>query len=421
MESSCPMRMIGGNACDKAVPQVKRDHVVIGAGIVGVCVAYFLARQGRDVVLLERDTVAAAPPVSSSGVPARMFRSAYGRDRRKTKMCTLSLSYWKRFEQESGEVLFDGSGWVVFEAQASGTLARWPSYAAWPPPGFASESADVLRAEGLPHQWLSKGALVERFPQIMPNEFYDSALLDETAGLLSADKAVRAIGRLAEAAGAEIREYAPVEQLVFEHGQVKTVVTSHGDFHPSVSVVLAAGNMNPKLAPELTAVLRVVGENTMYVRPQDQLAFSPSRCPVIGHYAFPVDRCGEAHVSPGGSSDYEIVLDPFQLGAPSREEELDAAFVDATREILEAWVPDLAVAPLAAYRRCFYPVTRHGDYLLYRRANLVTLVACSSGTGFKTAPVAALIGADLAVHRDVEGFDHPLYSASFRLESALRS
>lgn len=398
---------------------MKRDHVVIGGGIIGACVAYFLATEGREVLLLERDELAAAPPTSSSGVSARMFRSAYGRDRRMTRLCSLSFAYWKQFEEESGEVLFDRSGWVIFEAHASQTLARWPSYAEWPPPGFASDSADVLKAEGLPHERLSKEALVERFPQILPNEFYDSAVLDETAGLLRADKAVRAVARLAELAGAEIREHTTVEELVVANDQVTTVVTSEDAVHPTATVVLAAGYMNSTLTPELKDVLRVVGENTMYVRPEDQEAFSPSRFPIIGHYAFPVDRCGTAHVSPGGLSDYEIVVEPSAVALLAREDEPDAAFVRATREILGAWVPDLAVAPITSQRRCFYPVTRHGEYLLYRRANVVTLVACSSGTGFKTAPVTARIGADLAVCENFEGFTHPFYSDSFRYESAL--
>lgn len=397
---------------------MKRDHVVIGGGIIGTCVAYFLAKQGRDVLLLERGELAAPPPASSSGVPARMFRSAYGHDRRMTRLCSSSFAYWKQFEEESGDVLFDRSGWVIFEAHSPGTLGRWPSYAEWPPPGFATQSAEVLEAEGLPYEWLSKEALVERFPQIVPNAFYDSALLDETAGLLRADQAVKSIAQLARLAGAEIRDHTTVEQLVRANGQVTAVVTAEGDVCPRDSVILAAGYMNSGLAPELRNVLRIVGENTMYVKPEDQLAFSPERFPVIGHYAFPIDRCGTAHVAPGGLTEYEIVVEP-SVAALAREEEPDAKFVYATREILHAWVPALAAAPMTSQRRCFYPVTCHGDYLLYRRANVVTLVACSSGTGFKTAPVTARIGADLAIREDFDGSAHPYYSDSFSYENAV--
>jgi glycine/D-amino acid oxidase-like deaminating enzyme len=81
---------------------MKRHHIVIGGGIVGVCVAYFLAARGRDVLLLEREELAAQFPVSSSGAPARMFRSAYGSDQRMTRLCTSSLEYWRYFEERSG-------------------------------------------------------------------------------------------------------------------------------------------------------------------------------------------------------------------------------------------------------------------------------------------------------------------------------
>ncbi len=53
-----------------------REHIIIGGGIIGVCVALELATRGRDVVLLERGEVGGPSPMASSGVAARMFRSA---------------------------------------------------------------------------------------------------------------------------------------------------------------------------------------------------------------------------------------------------------------------------------------------------------------------------------------------------------
>jgi sarcosine oxidase len=402
---------------------MKGPHVVIGGGIVGVCVAYFLAVRGREVLLLERDQLAAQFPVSSSGAPARMFRSAYGSDQYMTKLCTSSFDYWKYFEEISGEKLFNRTGWVIFEARDSQALSIWPSYAQWPLPGFATASAEILQAEGLPHEWLSKEALVERFPQIAANKFYDFALIDWTAGLFRADKAVKAIAKLAQLAGAEIRENTTVEELVWRDGKVETIVIAGGQVRPSASVILAAGYMNPVFAPEPTGVLKVVGESTLYLRPDDPAVFAPQRFPIVGHFAFPLDHSGTVHASPGGSTKDEITVDPSALDLSEHRDVFDPVFITRTRDILDVWLPELASAPAANQSRCFYPVTRNGQYKLYKKSNVVTLIACSSGTGFKTAPMSARLGAELAMREDIDGlkdFTPELYSEALHLSSVAR-
>ena len=35
----------------------KQDVVVIGAGIIGMCCAYYLAREGRSITLVDRDPI----------------------------------------------------------------------------------------------------------------------------------------------------------------------------------------------------------------------------------------------------------------------------------------------------------------------------------------------------------------------------
>jgi glycine/D-amino acid oxidase-like deaminating enzyme len=89
-----------------------------------------------------------------------------------------------------------------------------------------------------------------------------------------------------------------------------------------------------------------------------------------------------------------------------------------TREILDVWIPQLSSAEVVSQSRCFYPVTYNGRYQLHRTANVVTLIACSSGTGFKTAPMSARLGARMAMCNDIDGFEdftHELHSASLLL------
>jgi glycine/D-amino acid oxidase-like deaminating enzyme len=207
--------------------------------------------------------------------------------------------------------------------------------------------------------------------------------------------------------------------MVRSGDDITVVVTSQGEVYPGSSVVLAAGWQNPRLATELRTVVRVVGESTMYVTPGDAHRFSPDRFPIVGHYAFPADRHGMVHVSPGGAPEFEIEVDPSDSIKLDRLLP-DPVFVGSTREVMETWVPELALAPVTRLGRCFYPVTSHDDYLLYRRGNVVTLVGCASGTGFKTAPIVAAIGTELAAG-GAGGSVSELYSQSFTYETALRA
>ena len=68
------------------------DVVVIGGGVVGTCTARALARQGRDVVLLERFRI--PHKHGSSHGASRIFRFSY-RDPRFVRMAQEALPLWR--------------------------------------------------------------------------------------------------------------------------------------------------------------------------------------------------------------------------------------------------------------------------------------------------------------------------------------
>ena len=74
------------------------DVVVIGGGIVGAFAAYYLARRGVRVALVEKGRVGAEQSSRNWG-----WCRQQNRDARELPIATKSLELWERFAVESGE------------------------------------------------------------------------------------------------------------------------------------------------------------------------------------------------------------------------------------------------------------------------------------------------------------------------------
>src|SRR6056297_3765242 len=105
----------------------RADCVVIGGGIVGVCTAYWLARAGQDVVLLEKGRIGAEQSSRNWG-----WCRQQNRDARELPLSTQSLSLWEYMGVEIGADLgFRRSGLLYLSndpAEIEG-WAKWGRFA----------------------------------------------------------------------------------------------------------------------------------------------------------------------------------------------------------------------------------------------------------------------------------------------------
>lgn len=110
-----------------ATVPTEADVVVIGGGIVGTCAAYYLAKRGVNVVLLEKGLIGAEQSSRNWG-----WCRQQNRDARELPMATKSLDLWDRFAEEIGEdVGFKRSGLLYLsndEAEIAG-WAKWRDFA----------------------------------------------------------------------------------------------------------------------------------------------------------------------------------------------------------------------------------------------------------------------------------------------------
>lgn len=219
---------------------LRSDVVVVGAGVAGAATAYFLAKAGLGVRLLEAEQ----PGFGASGRnPGFLFLLG------KAKGLALEVSLAGRtFQAGLGEAIGD------FGFRATGMLAFVRDPRALP---LLEVFAAQRRAEGLEVAVLDRAATLAREPALDPavaGALWSAGEAHQDTRLL-----VRRLVAAAAAAGAGLMSGHRVEALVLERGRCRGVRLADGTVIAAETVVLAnaldAGRLLAPLglAPPLTA------------------------------------------------------------------------------------------------------------------------------------------------------------------------
>ena len=198
------------------------SHVVIGGGVNGLSVAWGLAQQGADVVVLDKGRIGSG----ASGIAGGIVRNYY-RAEAITELVRLSVEI---FEEDPEAYGFRQVGYLaaVPEAQEDDLVAIREQHERI---GYESElvtGAEACR-EYLTWSWPDWDAPV-------------AALLHERrGGWADAMQTVRRLAELARAAGAEIREGAEVVGFELGESGVEAAITYGGERVECETLVLAPG------------------------------------------------------------------------------------------------------------------------------------------------------------------------------------
>ena len=197
------------------------DVVIIGGGIVGVSTAWFLARQGVNVVLCEKGHIAGEQSGRNWG-----WVRIQGRDTREIPMMLESLRIWENLKEDTGEdVGFTRKG-CFFTA---GSEKELQSFEKWL--GIARDfDIDSRLLSGDELKTHVRGSAVD----------WAGAVWTESDGRAEPHKATPAIARAARRAGATVHTACAVRGLETSGGRVSAVVTEHGTIRTS-TVLCAAG------------------------------------------------------------------------------------------------------------------------------------------------------------------------------------
>lgn len=340
----------------------KVDTLVVGAGLAGSATARALARAGRDVLVLERFDI--GHKRGSSHGKSRIFRLAYD-DPKFVRMAQAALPLWRELESETDLELIVTTGGLDCSEELT-------------------EHIRAVEECGVPYQLLSGADASERFPLMSLPEGTE-ALFQPDAGIVLADKAVRALISSALAGPAELHGGEPAREIRVENGRAM-VATDRATYSAEVVVVTAGAWAKGLLAP-LGIDLPVVPtrETVAYFSMADELTV-----PTIvdwSHviYSLPSPRdgikAGEHHAGP--------VTNPDDVG------EVDRPSVARLAQWVADRFPKADPDPIHA-ETCIYTNTSDERFILERHGPVVVGSACS-GHGFKFGPLTGKRLAELVI------------------------
>jgi glycine/D-amino acid oxidase-like deaminating enzyme len=334
--------------------------VIVGAGVFGASLAWWLARDGRSVTLV--DQFEPGDERATSGGETRLIRCSHGADADYTAMARAARPLWRELEAESGEDLLIECGVAWFAHR---------------PDGWEAESERTLQAQGIPAERLDVADGARLFPSFRGDDLA-FVLLEPEAGVLRAQRAVRALAARAAAHGTRLlraRARPDGPAAVLEDG-----TRLEGD-----AVVWACGAWLAGLFPKVVS-LAVTRQELLFL--EGGPAWREPGVP--GWVDYDHAMYGTADLDAlGVKSAVDIEGPPIAPDDPLPPAgELTEA---RTREYLVKRFPALAAAPLRGARSCRYELSADSHFIAgpHPAEPSVWLLGGGSGHGFKHGPALA--------------------------------
>lgn len=339
------------------------DVVVIGAGVMGSATAWWLARRGVEVVLVEQ--FEPGHQRGSSHGSTRIFRLAYP-DRTYVDMARRALELWREMEAETGSELLHTTGGIDYGDRSS-----------------VQEIIDVLAGAGVRHDVMGPDEAGRQWPGFA----FDGPVVHQPdAGRIAARTVLAVVHHDAEGHGARLHFGEAVRALAPQDDSRVVVATDREQYRARAAVVTAGAWVGGLLAglvelPELS----VTREQVFHFPSRLDDALWPS-------YIYHAPTFVYGLPAPGGEG---VKVAEHHTGAVTtpdgRSFDVDPAGRERVIRHVAARMPGLEPVPASA-TTCLYTNRPDQSFVVERHGPIVVGSACS-GHGFKFAP---LIGHRLA-------------------------
>lgn len=198
--------------------------VVIGGGVIGTAVAFYLAKNGvSDVVVLEKDYLSSG----STGRCGGGIRQQWS-ERMNVRLAMRSVEHFKRFESEVGfDIEYFQGGYLLLAYTEEEVL-------------LFERNTKMQQEENLDVELLTKNEASSRF------SFIDmlgvrAAAYCSSDGHANPHLTTFAYARAAERMGVEVLTHTSAENIITEDGRIVAVQTSKGKIETEVVVNAAGG------------------------------------------------------------------------------------------------------------------------------------------------------------------------------------
>jgi sarcosine oxidase subunit beta len=350
------------------------DVIIIGGGIVGCTTAYYLAKRGLRVILLEKDDIAQEASGRNRGNVRVQLR-----DRLELPIALESLELWKCADEELGlptEFRTTGNLLVTYHDDIAG--------------GFAAE-AEKHRQRGLDAHVVARQDLKEFVPGISPDIVL--GFLTTQDGHVNPQKATWAFATAARRLGVDIRIGVRANSILASGGKVQGVMTDTGQI--SAPVVLNAAGVR---APELMGPLGI----EVPITPAKHQILVTARLPLVTR---PYLRCAGPRVSFGQTMDGTLLLGMGPAQSVGFDSTISRAHVSNIMRETVRLVPSLADARVVRAWTGWFEMTPDDLAIVEPIDGIQGLFICAgfSGHGFALGPaigrlMASLIADGKATH-----------------------
>jgi len=346
--------------------------VIIGGGIAGASVAYFLAQMGvRDVLVLERSSVAAGASGRASGLVAFLAASHAGQ----AALLKASADFYAAWEGRIG-----GPSAVT---RASALLPVSPAGA----PALARE-VDMMRDAGHDTRLIGRDEVAPLVPGWRLDDIV-AAAYSPGSGYIDPPSVTTALMNRARALGVRVYQGASVRAIETQGGRVAGVVSDRGAIAAPV-VIIAAGAWSASIGRLVGATLdvRPVRHQVAHLRPPAGLPYPFPVCS-DGHnrlYVRP-EPGGLVTAANGGAEDYPDA--PPGDADPDRfDPGVSAWYGRWARRRLARRIPAMAGAEIVGGHAGVYATGPDGYPLLgpLREAEGLYCLCDTGGNGMTTGP-----------------------------------